>query len=293
MPIDGVEMKIVDPASGAELAAGEKGEIVVRGHNVMLGYWGRPEDTALAVRDGWFHTGDIGRRDVDGYFFIEDRLSDLIIMGGVNVYPAEVENILHSHPAVAEAAVYGVKEALLGEQVYANVVLRQEAAAASEDDILRYCRKRLAEVKTPSVMRFVQSIPKSPTGKILKRVLRQEAAEQARNRARRRVTEDEVKRWIANWLASHLETPPSPNSANVSFADLRHELLRIVRFTQDLNRWLGSSLELTAPWSHPTAAAMAQHLANWREAQAESENPGNSEDIAEALVLTELDKLNR
>src|SRR5262249_31421391 len=150
-PIDGVEMKVVDPVTGAELGAGEKGEIVVRGHNVMLGYWGRPEDTARALRDGWFHTGDIGRRDSDGYFFIEDRLSDMIISGAANVYRGEVENVLHSHPAVAEAAVYGAWEWLLGEQVRADVVLRPEAPKPSEDEIREYCRTRLAEVKVPSV----------------------------------------------------------------------------------------------------------------------------------------------
>src|SRR5260370_36967274 len=108
-------MAIADITGGHFLPTGEAGEIVVRGPNVMLGYWNRPRETAEAIRDGWFHTGDIGRMDAEGYFFLEDRLKDMIIVGGSNVYPAEVENVLHQHPAVAEAAVYGVPDPVLGE----------------------------------------------------------------------------------------------------------------------------------------------------------------------------------
>jgi long-chain acyl-CoA synthetase len=291
-PIEGVEMKVVDPATGADCAAGEKGEIVVRGHNVMLGYWESPEETARAIRDGWFHTGDIGRRDVDGYFFIEDRLSDMIISGGVNVYPAEVENVLLSHPAVAEAAVYGIRELLLGEQVRADVVLRP-TAAASEDEIRGYCRQRLAEVKAPSIVRFVQQIPKSPTGKILKRVLRQEAVEQRRNRTRAYVSEEEARRWIFRWLADNLETPPPTGSTDVPLADLGLDSLRAVRFVESLNEWLGINLEPTAPWSYSTIAAMARHVAKGREDQPRDGHPDASDKAAEVLVLAELNQVNR
>jgi long-chain acyl-CoA synthetase len=291
-PIEGVEMKIVDPASGADCAAGEKGEIVVRGHNVMLGYWESPEDTARAIRDGWFHTGDIGRRDVDGYFFIEDRLSDMIISGGINVYPAEVENVLHSHPAVAEAAVYGIRELLLGEQVRADVVLRP-TLASSEDEIRGYCRQRLAEVKVPSIVRFVQQIPKSPTGKILKRVLRQEAVDQRRNRARQYVSEEEARRWILRWLADNLEMPPPTGSTEVPLADLGLDSLRAVRFVESLNEWLGINLEPTAPWSYSTITAMARHVAKGREDQPRHSHPDASDKAAEVLVLAELNQVNR
>jgi long-chain acyl-CoA synthetase len=291
-PIDGVEMKIVDPATGANCAVGEKGEIAVRGHNVMLGYWGSPDDTASAIRDGWFHTGDIGRCDADGYFFVEDRLSDMIVSGGVNVYPAEVENVLHSHPAVAEAAVYGIRELLLGEQVRADIVLRPKVVS-SEDEIRRYCRQRLAEVKVPSTVRFVQQIPKSPTGKILKRVLRQEVVEQRRNRTRRRVSEEEARRWILGWLADHLEMPPPTNSADVPLATLGLDSLRAVRFVESLNEWLGINLEPTAPWSYSTIRTMARHVAKWQEVQATFNDLDASDAAAEVLVLAELNLLNR
>lgn len=291
-PIDGVEMKIVEPVTGADCAAGEKGEVVVRGHNVMLGYWGSPEETAHAIRDGWFHTGDIGRCDSEGYFFIEDRLSDMIISGGINVYPAEVENVLHSHPAVAEAAVYGIRELLLGEQVRADIVLRPKTFL-SEAEIAGYCRQRLAEVKVPSIIRFVQEIPKSPTGKILKRVLRQEVVEQRRNRTRRRVNEQEARRWILGWLADNLETPPPTDSLQVPMANLGLDSLRAVRLVQGLNEWLDMNLEPTAPWSYATIAAMARHVAKGPELQADDNNLANSERAAEILVLAELKQLNR
>jgi acyl carrier protein len=144
----------------------------------------------------------------------------------------------------------------------------------------------------PSVVRFVQQIPKSPTGKILKRVLRQEAVEQARSRRRRRVSEGEAKRWIADWLARHLDAPPPAGSADVSFADLGMDSLKVVRFVHTLNEWLGARLEPTAPFSYPTVAAMARHLASWREASAEDEALDESEEATAALVR-ELDQINR
>jgi long-chain acyl-CoA synthetase len=170
--IEGVEMKVVGP-DGAEVERGVWGEIVIKGPNVMLGYWNRPQDTASAIRDGWFHSGDIGVRDEDGYFSICDRLKDMIITSGFNVYPAEVENVLYAHPAVGEAAVYGAPDTVRGEQVNANVVLRPGAVANAEE-LIEFCRSRIAGYKTPRHIEIVAQIPKSPTGKILKRVLRGE-----------------------------------------------------------------------------------------------------------------------
>ncbi|MGB9370039.1 MAG: AMP-binding protein [Xanthobacteraceae bacterium] len=292
VPIDGVEMKILDPASGAECAEGEKGEIVVRGHNVMLGYWGRPEETELVMRGGWFHTGDIGRRDADSYFYVEDRLSDMVILGGVNVYPAEVENVLHSHPAVAEAAVYGIREPLLGEQVRADIVLRP-TAVASEHEIRRYCRQRMAEVKVPAIVRFVQEIPKSPTGKILKRVLRQQAADRTLNRTRKHVSEEAAKRWILDWLADNLETPPPTNSPDIALADLGLDSMRAVLLVQSLNAWLGIDLEPTAPWTYSTTTAMARCVASGPNDQGASSTLATKDQATEALVLAELNRVNR
>jgi long-chain acyl-CoA synthetase len=171
VPIDGVEMKIVSPEDGRELPPGQVGEIVIRGHNVMLGYWNRPSDTAAAIRDGWLHTGDMGRVDDEGCFYIEDRLKDMINVGGLKVYPAEVEHVLLRHPAVAEAAVYGAPDPVLGEQVRAQVVLRA-GYRATPDELGALCRAAVAGFKVPTQIVLVDALPKSPVGKVLKRVLR-------------------------------------------------------------------------------------------------------------------------
>ncbi|GAA1858027.1 long-chain fatty acid--CoA ligase [Pseudonocardia ailaonensis] len=166
-PLSGVEMKIVDD-TGAELAAGEVGEIVIKGPNVMKGYWNRPEETAAAVKDGWFRTGDIGRRDADGFFFIVDRKKDLIIRGGYNVYPREVEELLYEHPAVLEAAVVGVPDPTYGEEVAAAVVLKPGADASAEQ-LREYVKDRISPQKYPRHVWLVDSLPKTATGKIVKR----------------------------------------------------------------------------------------------------------------------------
>ena len=143
------------------------GEILVRGENVMLGYWGNPEATAEAVRGGWFHTGDLARRDADGFYFIVDRVKDLIIRNGYNVYPREVEEVLYAHPAVAEAAVVGMPDPVRGEEVGALVQLR-DGAEVTEQELIDYVAERIAVFKFPRVVRF-GAVPKGPTGKILKR----------------------------------------------------------------------------------------------------------------------------
>jgi long-chain acyl-CoA synthetase len=167
-PISGVEMKAVD-TTGEEVPAGEPGEVVIRGHNVMKGYWKRPEATAEAIdADGWFRTGDIAKVDPDGYFFIVDRIKDLIIRGGYNVYPREVEEVLYEHPAVHEAAVVGIPHADLGEEVGAAIALC-EGAEATTDEIREYVKGQVAAYKYPRVIWMVDELPKGPTGKILKR----------------------------------------------------------------------------------------------------------------------------
>jgi long-chain acyl-CoA synthetase len=169
-PIWGVEMMCVD-AEGRPVPDGELGEIVIRGHNVMKGYYKRPEATADAIRNGWFHTGDIAYRDSDGYFFIKDRVKDMIIRGGFNVYPREVEEVLYGHPAVAEAAVIGVPDAALGEEIKAVVALKPGQTATAEE-IIGYCKERLAAYKYPRSVEFRETLPKTATGKILKRELK-------------------------------------------------------------------------------------------------------------------------
>lgn len=169
-PIRGVEMRLVDDA-GHPVADGEVGEICVRGHNVMKGYWAKPEATADAIRDGWFFTGDLARRDSDGYYFIVDRKKDLIIRGGYNVYPREIEEVLHEHPAVLEVAVVGIPHEELGEEIAAAVALRPDAAASAEE-LRAFVRDRVAAYKYPRHVVVVDALPKGPTGKILKREVR-------------------------------------------------------------------------------------------------------------------------
>jgi len=169
-PVEGVEMRVISD-SGEQVGQGEVGEIVIRGHNLMTGYWGKPEATAEAIPDGWFRTGDLARVDEDGYFFIVDRKKEMIIRGGYNVYPREVEEALHEHPAVAEVAVIGMAHPELGEEVGAAVALKPGADATPEE-LQQFVRERVAAYKYPRRVWLVDSLPKGPTGKILRREVR-------------------------------------------------------------------------------------------------------------------------
>jgi long-chain acyl-CoA synthetase len=166
-PIEGVQMRLIDD-EGNTVPDGEIGEIAIRGHNVMKGYWNKPEATAEAIRDGWFRTGDMARVDEDGYYFIVDRKKDLIIRGGYNVYPREIEEVLHEHPAVAEVAVIGIPHPDLGEEVGAAVALKP-GASATPDELRAFARERVAAYKYPRHVWLVDALPKGPTGKILRR----------------------------------------------------------------------------------------------------------------------------
>jgi long-chain acyl-CoA synthetase len=152
---------------------GEVGELVIRGPQVMAGYWERPEETAMALRDGWLHTGDLARMSEDGFFTIVDRAKDLIIVGGINVYPREVEEVLLSHPAVRDAGVIGLAEERHGEVPYAFVVL-VAGATATEEELMAHCRANLARYKVPSHIEFRDELPKTMIGKVLHRDLRAE-----------------------------------------------------------------------------------------------------------------------
>jgi long-chain acyl-CoA synthetase len=166
-PIKNVAMRIVDD-DDHEVAQGEVGEIVIRGYNVMQGYWRRPEATAETIIDGWLHTGDMGRVDEGGYFYVVDRKKELIIRGGYNVYPREIEEVLYEHPDVREAAVVGIPHDEYGEEVGAAVALK-DGASATPDELRDYVKEQVAAYKYPRVVWLVDDLPKGPTGKILKR----------------------------------------------------------------------------------------------------------------------------
>jgi len=178
MPI-GNEMKVVDEED-RDVPDGELGEIVLRGENILCGYFKNPEATERAFRGGWFHTGDIGYRDADGFYYIVDRKSDMIIRGGENIYPREIDEVLYQHPAIAAAATIGVPDQLYGEEVAAFVVLK-DGAEVTEAAVIEYCRQHLADYKCPKSVRIVKDIPKGPTGKLLKRELAREFAAPAPN----------------------------------------------------------------------------------------------------------------
>ena len=170
IPIWGCEMRVMRE-DGSFADAEEVGEIVVRGHNVMKAYYKKPVATKETVINGWLHTGDLGRFDEDGYFYIVDRLKDIIIRGGMNVYPREVEEVLHAHPAVLEVAVVGIPDELRGEEVKAYIALR-DGHTANGDELREYCLERLAKYKCPIEVEILSTLPKGPTGKLLKRELR-------------------------------------------------------------------------------------------------------------------------
>jgi long-chain acyl-CoA synthetase len=168
LPI-GNEMKVVDEEDG-DVPDGMLGEIVLRGENILKGYYKNPEATADTFRNGWFHTGDIGYRDADGFYYIVDRKSDMIIRGGENIYPREIDEVLYQHPAIAAAAAVGVPDPLYGEEVATFIVLKT-GMETTEEEIIAFCRAHLADYKCPKTVHFVGEIPKGPTGKLLKREL--------------------------------------------------------------------------------------------------------------------------
>jgi long-chain acyl-CoA synthetase len=171
VPVDGVEMRVIDD-DGNEVPQGDVGEIAIRGHNVMKGYWRREEATADAIdADGWFKTGDMARVDEDGYFFIVDRKKELVIRGGFNVYPREIEEVIYEHPAVREAAVIGIPHAELGEEVAAAIALKA-GADVGPGELRDFVKQRVAAYKYPRQIWLVDELPKGPTGKILKREIK-------------------------------------------------------------------------------------------------------------------------
>lgn len=174
LPIPNVEAAIFDSKTGKKLPPGEVGEIMVKGPNIMQGYWNRPEDTSAIFFDGWMHTGDLGKMDEDGYFSVVERAKDLIVASGFNVYPREVEEVLFQHPAIQEAAVAGAPDEYRGETVAAFIILKPGIPATEEtkQDIVAYCKKNLTGYKVPKIIEFRETLPKSIIGKVLRRELK-------------------------------------------------------------------------------------------------------------------------
>ncbi|TKD68728.1 fatty acid--CoA ligase family protein [Pseudalkalibacillus hwajinpoensis] len=170
MNITNVSNKVVDEL-GQELPVGTVGELAVKGPNVMKGYYKMPEDTAVTIKEGWLFTGDLAKMDEEGYFYIVDRKKDMVIVGGYNVYPREVEEVLYQHPAIVEAAVVGVPDPNFGEAVQAFVVLKE---SVTEDEVLKHCSEHLAKYKCPTIVEFIEELPKNTTGKILRKALRKQ-----------------------------------------------------------------------------------------------------------------------
>jgi long-chain acyl-CoA synthetase len=172
-PIYGCEVEVFDE-DDLQLAPGHVGEIVIRGFNVMKGYYRRPDATREVFRSGWFHTGDVGKKDEDGYLYIVDRKKDMIIRGGFNVYPREVEEVLYAHPGVREAAVVGVPDPEYGEEVkaYVSVKTGPGTREVAVDELRQHCRENLAASKYPRLFEILPDLPKGPTGKILRKELR-------------------------------------------------------------------------------------------------------------------------
>jgi long-chain acyl-CoA synthetase len=169
-PIWGVEVRLVDE-QGQDVALGEPGEVIIKGHNVMKGYWRKPEATAEAIKDGWFYTGDIGKKDEDGFLYIVDRKKEMIIRGGFNVYPREIEEVIYQHPAVAEAAVIGLPDEKMGEEVHA-VVAPKPGSEIDPAELIAFVKERVAAYKYPRTIKVIKELPKGPTGKIMKREIK-------------------------------------------------------------------------------------------------------------------------
>jgi long-chain acyl-CoA synthetase len=265
--IHDVEVAIRDLRTGRLLPAGERGEVLVRGPNVMLGYWRRPEATAVSIRDGWLHSGDIGRIDAEGFLEIEDRLKDMVIVGGANVYSAEVEQVLRRIDEVQDVAVYGKPDPVLGERVCAAVVLRAQTTASAER-LKSFCSTRLAEFKVPSEFEFVSGLPKGPTGKVLKRVLRERnLVVNAPGRMRRNAgsadvaaNSRELEERVAGWLAETLDVEEKVILRNVPFSDFGVTSQMAVELAGRLCGWLGKPVPPTIAWQFSSVSTLARHF---------------------------------
>ncbi|MFW5770886.1 MAG: AMP-binding enzyme, partial [Spirochaetota bacterium] len=173
LPISDTEMRLVDLEDGTrDVGPDEPGEVIIKGPQVMVGYYNMPEETEKTLKNGWLYTGDIGKLDENGYFYIVDRKKDMIIAGGYNIYPRDIDEVLFEHPQIVEACAVGIPDEYRGETVKAFVV-RKSGASLTEEDIINYCKDKLAKYKVPKMIEFIDELPKSGVGKILRKELRQ------------------------------------------------------------------------------------------------------------------------
>lgn len=288
-PIDCVEMRIVDSETGEPCGPGVLGEIVIRGPNVMLGYWNRPDETQAAIQDGWFHSGDIGRRDERGYFFIVDRVKDMITVGGLKVFPAEVERVLLDHPAVAQVAVAGLADEVFGEKVVAFIVPAADHTLdpTTQAQIHSHARQHLATYKVPAQLVELAELPRNPSGKVLKRTLREfqlEASENPTTTAAnpQAAAADESQppslaqqiagthpanaRHVATAFVQHmvqslaeLEELPAPDTR---FLDAGLDSLLIVEMSKRIQDELGEAVDIPATlvFDHPRISDLSSYL---------------------------------
>ncbi|MBX3013305.1 MAG: SDR family NAD(P)-dependent oxidoreductase [Caldilineaceae bacterium] len=296
-PLPGVQIQVVDE-TGTPVPTGQLGEVIVQSPSAMLAYWQRPTATAAVLRGGWFHTGDIGRLDAAGALVLVDRVKDMINVGGVKVYPSEVEQLLYQHPAVSEVAVYGVAEPLLGEQVQAAVVLKAEQTV-TVPALLTFCRQHLAAFKVPSRIDLVAQLPKSRTGKILKRFLREQKAAESPNPALDPTATSPVHpvaapspaavaalaQWTAHWLAEQLQLTAEEIGGEQPFADYGLTSVLAVSLAQALAERLGRPVPAILLWNFPTITALVHHLLTATESEsvpppAEQPQRGETEPIA-------------
>ena len=293
-PIDCVEMKIVNTETGGQCAPGELGEIAIRGPNVMLGYWNRKEDTRQAIRNGWFHSGDIGRVDDQGYFYIVDRVKDMISIGGLKVFPAEIERVLLDHQDVIQTSVVGLPDPNFGEQIIAFVVTNEDCIGSDlHSKLEKHTRQRLGNYKIPRQFIVVNKLPLNPSGKILKTKLREMAEEQRLPTSKQnwdqhsnsRVPDDRLPKIQEPKLAKELQNAHNSEHAriatkflqqlvsqmvesehlpdsNITFIDAGLDSLMIVELTAQLQIEVGDRMELPATliFDHPRISEMSQFL---------------------------------
>ena len=300
-PIEGVQMRIVDAHTGDPVPDGEQGEILIKGPNVMLGYWRKEEDTRASLKKGWFYSGDIGRRDGDGYFYYEDRSKDMINMAGQKIFPAEIEKVIRIHPDVTDVAVVGLPDRLVGEVAVAFVVPKP-GSTPDADAIVDFCRDKLAAYKLPGAVQFEKELPRSPSGKILKRLLRDkaitepESSEEPREptvaveptEAPEMLGADSIEKWICDWLQQRMYGSADTSSIDPvrTFASQAISSLDLVIMMGDLGNEVKMDLAPSLPWSCPSARELARQVHTLVEAEhagAEDDwdlEPSNSEKFA-------------